>query len=312
MRLKNPDADDLVIKATSDLFIATLFSAPKNEPILRSLINAVLKASGGTLIRKATVLNPFNVKEFFFVKQIVLDVRVEDERGRVYNIEIQTTPHTAFAERILFGWADTFSAQLHAGNKYKKLQPVFCIVITEFNFLPSAEGVYFVFELRDRNNPNILLSNHLQIHVLRLYDVLQGRREMLNELPPEFQHWTNFLAFGGTMEEEEMSILVENDPIVMGAVGELQHFASDPGMREMERRHKLWQLEYHTGLETAREEGEARKSVASIVKILSRKETVSGRLLEKINSITDIEVLDNLIDAALDCKSLGDFEKNLD
>ena len=113
-----------------------------------------------------------------------------------------------------------------------------------------------------------------------------------------------------------MSILVENDPIVMGAVDELRHFALDPGMREMERRHKLWKLEYHTGLETAREEGEARgevrKSVASIVKILSRGGVVSDQLLEKISSITDVGVLDNLIDAALDCKSLDDFEKNLD
>ena len=30
--------------------------------------------------------------------------------------EIQTTPHPAFIERVMFGWADTFSAQLHAGN----------------------------------------------------------------------------------------------------------------------------------------------------------------------------------------------------
>ncbi len=48
--------DNLVIKATSDLFIATLLSAQKNEPILRGLINAVLQNSGQTPIKSAEVL----------------------------------------------------------------------------------------------------------------------------------------------------------------------------------------------------------------------------------------------------------------
>ena len=48
--------DNLVIKATSDLFMATLLSAPKNEPILRGLINAVLTYSGQTPIKSAEVL----------------------------------------------------------------------------------------------------------------------------------------------------------------------------------------------------------------------------------------------------------------
>ena len=56
--------DNLIIKATSDLFIATLLSAPKNEPILRNIINAVLTNSGHAPITIAEVLNPYNVREF--------------------------------------------------------------------------------------------------------------------------------------------------------------------------------------------------------------------------------------------------------
>ena len=84
---------------------------------MRCLIN-----SGHVPIKTAEVLNPFNVKEFAVVKRIVLDVRVKDERDEIFNIEIKTTPHSAFVERIMFGWADTFSAQLHAGNEYRKRQ----------------------------------------------------------------------------------------------------------------------------------------------------------------------------------------------
>ena len=254
--------DGPIIKATSDLFIATLLSAPKNEPILRGIINAVLENSGHIPIKKATVLNPFNIKEFAVDKEIVLDVRVTDERDRVFCIEIQTVPHTAFIERVMFGWADSFSGQLHAGHQYHKLKPVFCIVITEFKVRADLDAVHLIFELRERNRPAIVLSGHLQIHFLQLYELLKGRREVLDGVPPNLRHWLNFLAFGGLKEDSEMSQLVENDPLVMSAVSELRHFASDPNMQELERRRKLWRLEYHSGLEAAKEEGKSERDVA--------------------------------------------------
>jgi len=51
---------DLAIKPTSDLFIAALLSAPKNEPILRSVLNGVMTDIGQPQVVKATALNPFN------------------------------------------------------------------------------------------------------------------------------------------------------------------------------------------------------------------------------------------------------------
>jgi len=190
-----------IIKATSDLFIATLFSAPKNEPILRGVINAVLGNSGHVPIKSATVLNPFNVKEYAFDKQIVLDVRVMDELDRIFNIEVQIAPHKSFVERIIFGWAESFSGQLHAGDQYHKLKPVFCIVITEFRIFDD-DSVHFVFELRERNRPEIVLSNHLQMHFLQLHGVLQGQSEVLETVSPNLRHWLNFMAFGGLKEEQ--------------------------------------------------------------------------------------------------------------
>jgi hypothetical protein len=97
------EEEDLIIKATSDVFIAAMLSAPKNEPILCGIISAVLENSGQPPIKKAEVLNPFSLKEFANDRRIVLDVRVTDELDRIFNIEVQTLPHTAFIERIMFG-----------------------------------------------------------------------------------------------------------------------------------------------------------------------------------------------------------------
>ena len=253
--------DDLIIKANSDLFIATMFSAPKNEPLLCSVINSVWTNSGQVPIKKAKVLNPFNIKEFAFDKRIVLDVRVTDEWDRIFCIEIQTVPHAAFVERIMFGWADTFTAQAHAGDEYETLKPVFCIVITEFKIFADIDAVHLVFELRERNRPTVVLSNHLQIHFLQLFALLNGRREALEGVLPNLQHWLNFLTFDDSMEERKMAQLVENDPLIMSAVSQLRHFAADPNMRELERRRKLWKLEYHSGLAAAKTEGKAEEKV---------------------------------------------------
>ena len=313
-------ADNLIIKETSDLFIATLFSAPKNEPILRNVINAVLMNSGHAPITTAEVLNPFNVKEFAVDKQIVLDVRVKDELDRIFNIEIQTTSHTAFVERIMFGWADTFSAQLHAGNEYKKLNPVFCIVITEFKIFDHVDGVHLVFELRERNRPEVVLSDHLQMHFLRLYELLQGRLEVLEGVSPELRHWLNFLAYGGLKGEKEMSQIVENTPLVMEAVAELQRFSSHPRMRELERRRKLWKLEYYSGLEAAkkegreegREEGLAEGEAKAIHLVLqARFGKVPKSASDAVHTITDPKVLEKLTKLAATCKSLDEFTKAL-
>jgi len=56
---------------------------------------------GQPAIVKATVLNPFNIQEYAVDKRIILDVRVEDETGTFYNVEVQRKTDTDFLERML-------------------------------------------------------------------------------------------------------------------------------------------------------------------------------------------------------------------
>ena len=315
-KIESMSEDRETIKATSDLFIAILLSAPKNEPILRGVINAVLENSGHVPIKTATVLNPFNVKEYPFNKQIVLDVRVQDELDRVFNIEIQTTPHRSFVERIVFGWAETFSGQLHAGHQYHELKPVFCIVITEFKLFDD-DSVHLIFELRERNRPEVVLTRHLQMHFLQLQGVLRGRREVLEGVSPSLRRWLNFMSFGGLKGEQEMSLLVDNDPLVMQAVAELQRFSSDPDMRELERRRKLWKLEYYSGLTAAKAEGkaegaaegEARGTVLTFLR--ARFKNVPKDIEVAVRAMTDLTALESLAVHAETCESLDEFSEAL-
>jgi predicted transposase/invertase (TIGR01784 family) len=157
-----------LIRPTSDLFIAALWSAPEREPILRSLLNGVMTDIGQPQIVKATVLNPISIQDYDNDKEIRLDVRVEDESETKYNIEVQTDSHPEFWNRMLFYWAEIYCAGLKRGDKYDKLCPVRSIVITKFPVYPELKQLHAIFEARSRENPTVLLSDHFQMHVLRL------------------------------------------------------------------------------------------------------------------------------------------------
>ena len=66
-------------------------------------------------------MNPFNIQEFAVDKQIRLDVRVKDELGAIYDVEVQREKHDGFFERILHYWGETYSSQVQRGEHYNLL-----------------------------------------------------------------------------------------------------------------------------------------------------------------------------------------------
>ena len=247
--------DDPIITPTTDLFIASLWSAPKNEPILRSLLSGVMTDSGQPAVVKATVQNPFNIQEFPTDKEIRLDVLVEDETKTRYNIEVQKETHTGFLERMLFGWAETYGAMLQRGEKYYELCPVRCIIITEFPIFPLLKRLHAVFELRARENPDVLFSDHCQMHVLRLGDLLRNKLSGLDQFGLDLQRWMQFWALGAKLEEAEMSVMLQDCPPVQAASKEFYRFRSDPEMREKVRAKERFLTDERLKLAGAKREG---------------------------------------------------------
>lgn len=325
--------ESLIIKPTSDLFTAVLWSAPKNEPILRAYINAVLTDAGRTPITKATVLNPFNIKEFAADKAITLDVRVEDEDRRLYDIEVQTASHVAFPNRVLHYWSNTYSSQLRIGGDYSVLRPVISIILTEFAIFPELKNLHNVFRLTAVENPDFVLTNDLQIHFVRLSDVLKGHFEKLKNVHRELRHWVNFFVFGIQKEGEEMTVLevesrlaklVDNDPLIMEAYRELRRFSSNPEMRIKEQQRQWFLTDYHVTINTARAEGlaeglaegeakgKAEGEVQMLLRVLqARFGKVPADISHKISAIQGTAKLNKLADVAATCGTLEDFVKKL-
>lgn len=249
-----------LIRPTTDLFIASLWSAPKNEPILRSLLSSVMTDIGLPPIIKATVLNPFNIQEYAIDKRIILDVRVEDEMGTFYNVEVQRETDADFLARMLFGWSETYSSQLLWGEGYDELCPVRSVIITEFPIFPKLKRLHAVFELRARENPDVLFSDHCQIHVLRLGDLRRNKLSGLDQFSLDLQRWMQFWVFGSELEEDKMSTMLEDSPAVLQAYEEFKRFSADPAMREKVRARERFLIDQRLQIAGARREGRSEKA----------------------------------------------------
>jgi len=283
--------DDVVIKPTTDLFIASLWSAPENESILLSLLNSVMTDIGQPPIVEATVLNPFNILESPIDKRIALDVRVVDELKAMYNVEVQTHSHTSFFDRMLYNWARTYGFRLKRGEKYRTLRPVRSIVITEFPVFRKLQELHAVFEIRARENPGVLLSEHFQMHVLRLGDWLHNKQAGLDSLCIGLQRWMQFWGLGLTTEEKMMSTMLQDAPEVLEAYKKYKEFSANPAMQEKARARRRFLDEQQIMLGDAWDEGKAEGLAEGEAK--KARET-AATMKQKGYSVADIAELTGL------------------
>ena len=328
IQVKKADKDNEPPDPMSDVFTASLWSAPKNENLLLSFINSVRTNAGALPIVKAEVLNPFNIKEYQASKGIVLDVRAKDEHDHLYDVEVQTSNHPAFPNRSLDYWSDTFSAQLKSGMEYSELRHVISIILTSFRIFPQLEDIHTIFQITAKENPKVLLTDAFQMHYLRLYDVIRGRLDKLDSLCRDLRHWLLFFAFGGIKTEGEMAALTENSPIIQEAYAEMQRFYANPETREKARERRRFLVDFNLGMNASKEEGKvegraegraegkvegvAEGEAKSIVYTLGRRFSVVPEVIQtKLLAITDVTHLDRLMALSFDCQSLEEFASHL-
>ena len=300
--------DDTIPDPMSDVFTASLWSAPKNEHLLVSFINSVRLDSGQLPIVQAKVLNPFNIKEFDASKGIILDVRAKDESNRLYDVEVQTSSHPAFPNRMLDYWAESFSSQLKSGMEYAELRQVLSIILSDFRIFPQLENIHNIFEIRAREKPSFVMSDAFQMHVLRVFEVREGDPAKQSLLCRDLRDWLLFFAHGGKLSEAEMSNITDNNPVIQEVYCEMQRFYSNPEAREKARQRRRFLVDFNLGMTASEAKGQAR----TILFYLQRRFGIVPLDLEnRLLSMSDIGYLDRLRDLSFDCNSLDEFESGL-
>jgi predicted transposase/invertase (TIGR01784 family) len=238
------------VKPTSDIFIKYLFGKEEHKPLLLDFINAVQKSCDFPLIMDLEIKNPFNIKTIAAEKESILDIKAIAENGKTYNIEVQTSGKGVYKHRSLYYWSKLYAAQLMTGDQYKKLYPVSCINILDFELFNLKGKYHLCFVPRELRDPSLILTDHLALHFLELPQFTTANMDMT------LDKWLYYLKHEGSDEEDTtMKTLLEDNPRLAEAHEKYSAFTRDEELRDIYEARMKWQLDYNSGMDAARQEG---------------------------------------------------------
>ena len=88
-----------------DIAFKKVFGSEPWRDLTASLINAVLEPPPPQLVVDVELLNPYSEKMALDDKVSILDIKVRDDQGRLYNLEMQMLATASLVQRLLFYWS---------------------------------------------------------------------------------------------------------------------------------------------------------------------------------------------------------------
>jgi predicted transposase/invertase (TIGR01784 family) len=287
------------VKATSDIFIKYMFGMDTKESnhLVFSFINSVLQDSDFPVITKVIQKNPFNYKEFVNDKLSVLDIEVEDENKKLFNIEVQSTGDTGFRNRALYYWAKLYASQLKSGVEYESLLSTIRIKILDFKLLPKLYSYHNFFILTEGREREYVLTDHLIIHFLEIPKIKN------KEMSSKMAGWRLYFKLEG-QDNKMLKKLLESDEDLRSAHEMYKAFNSNDKLRQyaLAREKAEMDKRYFENMAKRREaEGLIKGELVDKHKVLIRQLELKYSLSEdeknQILSISDLKKLDTDLDS---------------
>lgn len=120
------------VDVKNDLAFRKIFGNEKRKEILISFLNAVLLLPEINNIVDVGILTPFQLPEIKGGYVTIVDVKAKDKTGRTFIVEMQVAEVGDFDKRVLYYASKSYTAQIHSGEEYKKLNPIYFIGILDF------------------------------------------------------------------------------------------------------------------------------------------------------------------------------------
>jgi len=186
MRFLNPKTDFAFKK---------IFGSETSRDILISFLNAILGLDHPYLIQEVDILDPYLAPKIKGIKDTYLDIRVRDENGRSYIIEMQVLNVAGFEKRVLYNACKAYVNQIGRGEHYTELSEVIAITITDFVMFEELAGVQNRFRLRAEENPEIYHGD-LELIFVEL-PKFRKTEELLESV---YDKWLYFLKTAGDLK----------------------------------------------------------------------------------------------------------------
>lgn len=278
------DKKERPLSPLADIFVRYLLGSEENKDLLIDFINAVLEQKGYGIVMEIELLTPFNLAALQNSKESILDVKAKDSEGRWVNVEVQIDDKGDHANRSLYYWAKSYSGQLKKGDIYKDLAPSICINLLDFNLFPELPGYHSCFQITEVDDPEYVLSKHLQIHFIELpKNELTINKATKNKLDA----WCFFFENEGSLEEQDMTVLLKENPAIKKAHETYQSFTQNEKLMDMAQAREKWKRDIDSQLHGAEMRG-LEKGLEEGHKEDARKMRNRGFSIEDIADITGL------------------------
>lgn len=196
------------VDPTVDYVFKRLFGNESRVAILCNLLNGAMRFPPGKEVRQVRLLNPFSEKEFKEEKLSILDVSVEDELRRRFNVEMERLPEWVFPHRALYYWADLHRRQLFQGEDYWTIQPTYSLCFLGKSLFDDAH-YHHVFRPLDPEHGNLLLCKDLEMHFIELPKFTLTPELIQSDL----ERWVYFLKHGASLDSEQLPASLDTSTI---------------------------------------------------------------------------------------------------
>ncbi|WP_249336710.1 Rpn family recombination-promoting nuclease/putative transposase [Sporosarcina sp. Marseille-Q4063] len=203
----------------NDFVFKSFFGDKRNSNLLLQFLNSILDVQ----VTSIELVDPHLEYTHAGDKSSVMDVRVRTEQGEQINIEMQLGNHQAFPERMLIYWAKMYGSQDNKSRPYTQLRKAIQIIITDFNLLKEKD-YHNLFQIANKKS-NLLLSDHLEIHVLELPKL---RIENIMDAS-ELERWLLFMK----SDDKTKEALAMESPTMREAFEEIDRLSQNPETRRL-------------------------------------------------------------------------------
>jgi predicted transposase/invertase (TIGR01784 family) len=177
-----------------DCVFKALLGKEENSNLLVHFLNAVLGDELSESIVSVVIINPYNDKEFLDDKLTIVDVKANDQSGRIFQIEIQLAYYTDLPARMIYTWGDIYCKQLQSGSDFANLKPTYSIWLLGKNAIKDDDKYIHAYKLRDETGK--LLTDHGGIWLLELEKFSAAHVEN------EQERWLQFFKTGNSLNDD--------------------------------------------------------------------------------------------------------------
>jgi predicted transposase/invertase (TIGR01784 family) len=231
-----------VLEPKKDLVFKALFLECGDLELLASLLSCILDLNidKHDIVIKSTEFSPAHEEG----KLSRVDLRVKLLDGKHINVEIQLKNQYNIEKRSIYYASKLYFDQLTSGMKYNEICPAITINILDFKYLYFDE-YHNKYRLKNTRS-NHELTDVFEINFIELPKVPRKSNNSLKEL------WLRFLA---VEEEEELEMVVKENPILEKAANKLVYVSADEQLKYALDMREAAELDYGDRMATIREEG---------------------------------------------------------